>query len=446
VSAKLARGSAPPLNIPGVLAAEPLEAGEELCRIPARLHISPPGLRSVAPALCQAVEAAQDLPAARRPEALQALFLAQLLHGAADRAASGGSSEALSGRPQTVELDDGVWGVWERYADVLRGEDFAFHPYRRAAAEPDAMRAALDPSPEADFFIDMARDVRALHQVATETCSAALGRPPPEELFLRARLCMLSRGFKTCQDSTLVPVVDLFNHAQSPGQGASWRWDEQSQAMVVTAVRAHKAGEELFFSYGPRSNLLLYRTYGFTHPPEAEPVWSYIVRPGRVASVYDDFLPGKEPRPQLVLDSENLEASLCEALNAVTRAGRSAAEFLRALCSRCKSPYEEDSRLRPALEALQRARAKDPTSRAWWSELREADRPMAAEDGVRVKMCEYLCLVAHLEALGGGPESPGEGGHLRGTERLRESLGEALEILAAGRDIAVEAVPRAEAS
>jgi len=339
-------------------------------------------------------------------------------------------------------LPASVWKVWQRWADVLLGEDFAFHPCRRAAKEPEALRAALAPSPEADFFVERSTDFSALHQAVSSATALVQGEEPmPQELFIRARLCMLTRSFKTLHDSTLVPVVDLLNHAHGPSRGVVWRWDKDAQAMVVTATRKIMAGQELLCAYGPRSNLLLYRTYGFTHPPDLEPAWSYIVRPSCCASVYDEFLPGQALAAQPVLDSNNLEASLCEVLNAVARGGRDAAEFLRSLCECCRQPYEEDEMLRPARESLRRVRARDPASAAWWSDLGEADQTMLAEEGVRVKMCEYLCLLAHVEALGcivcgAEPERS-----FRGTERLRESLGEALRILREEkRDVAVEPV------
>merc|ERR1712080_37579 len=131
-------------------------------------------------------------------------------------------------------------------------------------------------------------------------------------------------------------------------------------------------------------------------------------------------LPGR-----VVLDSRNMDRSLCEALTAVTRNGKDATEFLRLVCAHCKQPYECDEPLRPALEALKRTRATDPTSHAWWTELAEADNTLMTKDWARIKMCEYLCLVVHLEAIGVLEGSLKEDQCLKATAHLQEILAEA---------------------
>lgn len=68
-------------------------------------------------------------------------------------------------------------------------------------------------------------------------------------------------------------------------------WNGERKAMIVTAERRIEAGEELLCSYGGRSNVLLYRTYGFTTPACHEPAWSYIVRPTEVVPIYETYLP-----------------------------------------------------------------------------------------------------------------------------------------------------------
>mmetsp|Transcript_49370 Transcript_49370/g.143114 ORF Transcript_49370/g.143114 Transcript_49370/m.143114 type:complete len:656 (+) Transcript_49370:48-2015(+) len=434
VSTKLVRGSAPPLCIPGILAAEPIEEGEELCRIPRDLHISPCTVEALAPELWHAVMAQSELPDSRRREVAQCLFLAQLLHRSEDRTAEDGNetpeSATGNGWLSSSGVDPLVCSVWERYADGLLNEDFTYHPYRRAAASPDTIRAALEPSTEAEYFIEMVRDIHTVYELVTAKCSHALsGRWPEFSMFFRARLCILTRVFQTDNDSSLVPVVDLFNHAPNMNHGIAWRWSDTEQAMIAVARRAHAAGEELFCSYGPRSNLLLYRTYGFTHSPDVEPAWTYMVWPDHVRAIYDMFLPEGETRSQLVLDSKHVEDSLCETLNLVCKNGRDAVEFLRLVCARCMWPYERDPALRPALEALQRARQADPSSSAWWSELTEMGRPAAADEFVRIKMCEYLCLTAHADAVDFVDGELHEDQCLLGTEHLRSILADALNML-----------------
>jgi hypothetical protein len=57
----------------------------------------------------------------------------------------------------------------------------------------------------------------------------------------------------------LLPVADLFNHAQT-GCHVSFT----SECYSVTADRAYEAGEEVYISYGDHSNDFLLAEYGFT--------------------------------------------------------------------------------------------------------------------------------------------------------------------------------------
>lgn len=442
VSDKLVRGSTPPLNIPGLLAAEDIEAGEELMRVPERFHITPRMVERCAPELWEAIFSNELLPPSRREEVAQAAYVAELLHAAEDRCARAASLEA-AGFPVELPDDDGVQRVWADYADGLLGEDFAYHPYRVAATDPNGMREAMDPSPEADFFLDMAQDLVAVHTMLVDGAPPAIrGRLPDLGMFLRARLSMITRVFQAGQDSSLVPVCDLYNHSPDMRQGVAWRWVPELEAMVVTAERAHKKGEEIFCSYGPRSNLLLYRTYGFTHTPEVEPSWSYIVRPGRVRAIYETFLPSSAVQPQLMLDSKHLDDTLCDTLNQVAQNGRDAASFLRLVCARCLWPYEQCSVLQPAIRALLKARETRPDSCAWWEELSGEDRKLVDETATRVRMCEYLCLTSYLEAVDMAEtgKEPVEGYCLEGALHISKMLVQAINMLKKGRFFALKKV------
>eukprot|EP00434_Breviolum_minutum_P002051 symbB.v1.2.001813.t1/scaffold97.1/size333048/17 len=85
-------------------------------------------------------------------------------------------------------------------------------------------------------------------------------------------------------------------------------------------------------------------------------------------------------------------------LNKVGKKGGNATEFLRLLCARSRWGYEQDERIRPALEALKRAREKDSGSHTWWEHIDEEHKDLVQQDAVRVIMSEYLCLTAHIEA------------------------------------------------
>lgn len=431
VSSKMRRGSVPPLNVPGLLAVEPIEEGELLCSIPQEMHINPGTVQRIAPDLWKAV-AQSTLPEGRQGEAAQASFLARLLQEASDRAKSR-STKARVGEtaPWIASLDPAVRAVYEAYADQLLREDFLWHPYRRAAVEPQVFSTSFGDSPEADTIFDITGDVSAVYSLLSSQCAECMCTLDVTTFF-RARLCILSRVFFTTETSTLVPFADLFNHdveIKNRKPGVVWGYDAEKRAMVVTASRAHEPGEELLDSYGPRSNVLLYRTYGFTSPPHLEPHWSFNIRADAVRQIYDVFLPPTKRDLVILLDSRQLDDTLVVALNTVTKHGEDAKGFLLLLCGRMKALYDANDRLKPAREALGRARAKDPASPAWWSELEDDASGLRDEDVLRILMCEYLCLVAHMDALA-YLDGQWYGSHLlTGTGSLALSLQQAFAVL-----------------
>jgi len=439
VSPKLVRGSKPPLNVPGLLTNAPIEKGEELCRIPERQHISSRTATKYLPELVKAVNEHSDIHEERRLEVAQATLMALLLQDAEDRADARQKGESPPDRlPILANVEPDVIRVWDSYADSLLSEDFAYHPYRKAALDPEAIRAEYEPSHEAEFLINMAEDLIEVHRTVCDVAPQVLGTEVEVGMYIRARLCMLTRVFLTWCESTLVPVIDLMNHAAGVmPPGVVWRWDESAQAMIATAERDHIVGEELFDSYGPRSNLLFSRTYGFTQMPSVEPSWSYVVRPMQAYSVFETFLPKDNIAVQIILDTRRLEESLTKALNA---AGYNAREFLHLICARCIIPYQTDVKLRPALEGLRRARAKDARNCKWWAELSEADEAIIEEDSMRIKMSEYLCLTTYLEAIRRYNGHLDEQACLAEGSQLRCTLIEALRILDQKGHFAIQSV------
>merc|ERR1711957_1147923 len=69
------------------------------------------------------------------------------------------------------------------------------------------------------------------------------------------------------------------------------------------------------------------------------------------------------------------------------------------LCVGCLEPYKRDPMLVPALAALARERSLRSQSGAWWSQEIAPCADEWHEACVRLKMSEFLCLVAHLEAV-----------------------------------------------
>jgi len=208
---------------------------------------------------------------------------------------------------------------------------------------------------------------------------------------------------------------------------------------VLYTTRAHDSGEEVLTSYGPRSNVLLFRTYGFTLHPSEEPSWGYVVQRDRPQDIFDKYLPPERSKLAINLETWQLEDSLVSALHACRSFGKDPADFLRELCCHCVEPYTRDVALKPALNALEQVRMADPTSAAWWEfqpSLPDENGPLGvswAVSALRVKMSEYLCLVAHLEAVDFASGRLPAGKCFANAAHLREYLSGAFAMLAAGK-------------
>ncbi|OLQ04107.1 hypothetical protein AK812_SmicGene12857 [Symbiodinium microadriaticum] len=61
-----------------------------------------------------------------------------------------------------------------------------------------------------------------------------------------------------------------------------------------------------------QSNMLLYRTYGFTLHPKEEPSFTYIIRPHIVRPVMKVFWGHEEAKPLMLLESSHIDDSLCK--------------------------------------------------------------------------------------------------------------------------------------
>jgi len=439
VSEKLGRGLAPEIPIPGIVALEPIEPGEELCRVQSHLHITPATVQAAAPSLCMQVAALHDLPKTRHREVTQAAFTAQLLTRASDRDVArhqGTECVEVSDYPRDSTLDPSIWKLWECYADQLVAENFTWHPYVRICQEEKELRAKLCPSSQVDYVLSAVKDVIAIHSLVEKEI-------PPDstwqgfgaDMFLHAWLCHMTRKFKTTSPSTLVPVLDLFNH--SSDAGLRWIWDDQDE-VTITAIRHHKAGEELFLSYGPLSNVLLYSSFGFTLRSDFEPSWTYVVMPNHVRSILDIFLPSDFRMHTLFLESRQMEQDLGMVLKAIEKKGQRASEFIRVLCMHCKRPYEMDASLRPALDALQRHRRVTPSRNAWWEALEAEEKHLLEVEEIRIKMCEYLCLVAHIEAINAFYGHIHENDCLEASRHLRSILCQCLRLLQENRSFSLE--------
>ena len=83
--------------------------------------------------------------------------------------------------------------------------------------------------------------------------------------FLWAWTAVATRNFEIetggGKTAAMVPLADLLNHRMPPE--THWKYDEESQAFVLTAMRCFAAGEPLHTSYGAKGNSRLLLNYGF---------------------------------------------------------------------------------------------------------------------------------------------------------------------------------------
>jgi len=392
VSSKLEHKQVDASGLKGVCAREAILAGEELLRIPASLHISEKTVKAVAPEL---YEAFCEIPGLEREglrgEARLATFEAKLLADSMMRLEKEGS----------VEADGSASSVWKLHSEAMLHEKFESHPHWGIVHAHARTLSLLAPSPECTH-------VEARAKETMQTCKLLMQQLPRDLLgdnfrpgyYLQARLCTLTRTFDCAHLPSLVPVADLFNHSHD--QGLAWQFTTGDDTFSIRSLRAHAQGEELFVSYGLKPNPLLHRTYGFTLAPQHEPSWAFVLQGPKPRDIYSKYLPESLAEHVIHLDSVTIKGSLVLALDAVKKNGHDASDFLRNLCTHYRDVYEQDAPLKSALAALQRVRAAQPSSSAWWNELSEQELHPAgvgsmAENALRVKMSEYLALVTHIE-------------------------------------------------
>merc|ERR1712129_172076 len=156
-------------------------------------------------------------------------------------------------------------------------------------------------------------------------------------------------------------------------------------SFVVKATRPIAAGEEVCISYGSeKSNVRLFRAYGFTLPPESVTSCSCRLWPKAAPTAWAEFLPEGSQRP-MDLELSHLDATTVSVL----AMAEDAAAFLRAACQVMLEAYRQDASLQTALAQLDLARAANPSSAQWWPDEPEGGGPSGMDlsvCAVRVKM------------------------------------------------------------
>ena len=94
--------------------------------------------------------------------------------------------------------------------------------------------------------------------------------------FIETKLAIRSRVFSLSTDSqrgmsAMVPFGDLMNHSNPPS--VEWYWDGKDRRGVFwRAEEDIQSGDQVFGSYGVKSNLVLLWNYGFIDPENQEGV------------------------------------------------------------------------------------------------------------------------------------------------------------------------------
>ena len=64
------------------------------------------------------------------------------------------------------------------------------------------------------------------------------------------------------ESSALVPIADMLNHRDDP-QHTSWSYSDQNKGFFIQAIDDIKRGEQVYDSYGAKSNQTFFINYGF---------------------------------------------------------------------------------------------------------------------------------------------------------------------------------------
>mmetsp|Transcript_92014 Transcript_92014/g.168751 ORF Transcript_92014/g.168751 Transcript_92014/m.168751 type:complete len:718 (-) Transcript_92014:86-2239(-) len=441
ISRKISRGTAPPLNVLGVVACADIQAGEDLVRMPTELHLTAANLKMLFPEIFRM--AAGMFFKGRHEEAAFTACVARLIGDSVNRCSD--FVETLAYAAPRLETEAAI-RVWEIYARALASESFDRHPLVRRLNDEDKVIAAVMPSKEHQHLNTFVGDIMLFYeQFSSRVQAELLGSGFTLASYWQARLSVLSRAFSLDGKDCLVPVCDFFNHHPQPG--AEWHWDAETQAMVLTATQSYKCGEEILISYGAKSNTSMFRCYGFVMHPSAEPSWGYVCLPQNFPEdLYRMYLPARMANFVFQLDTQQVHDSLVMALNACLEHGADAQEFLHAVCRRAVSAYEDDVSMRPALEALRLARAADAASSAWWQCISGDiascfpcdEYPDWSEALLCMRMSEYLCLTAHLEVFDVLYGVRSEDQCLAGARAVRETLLAIFPMLRAGHQVLLE--------
>eukprot|EP00746_Dinoflagellata_sp_MGD_P094723 gnl/MRDRNA2_/MRDRNA2_37781_c0_seq1.p1 gnl/MRDRNA2_/MRDRNA2_37781_c0~~gnl/MRDRNA2_/MRDRNA2_37781_c0_seq1.p1 ORF type:complete len:278 (+),score=29.78 gnl/MRDRNA2_/MRDRNA2_37781_c0_seq1:126-836(+) len=186
----------------------------------------------------------------------------------------------------TFESQYPVYASWllrelEFYSDQSHAQEFSWSVYlerlRRAGLytldwfwQPPEQLEKLRPSPEYHMVVAARKKLSNDHQKIIQNVPRSLLGEFTLDAFMNATLLLKSRAFATPQSgNVLVPILDNLDHATQHNIEYEGVLDQNAQLLSLRAWanRNIHPGEELFDSYGKKSNPELFRFYGLTVEP-----------------------------------------------------------------------------------------------------------------------------------------------------------------------------------
>ena len=147
---------------------------------------------------------------------------------------------------------------WKFYFDMLP-QDFSYFPIFYTEKELDLLKGSPFLSQIYDKKIEMKLDYDQLCLAIPSFSHFSFVK------FCQARMAVSSRIFGVCMNEkmsdVLVPYADLINHRR-PRQ-TQWYYDDAINSFVIQALEDIKEGNEIFDSYGKKSNSMFLLNYGF---------------------------------------------------------------------------------------------------------------------------------------------------------------------------------------
>ncbi|CEM25451.1 unnamed protein product [Vitrella brassicaformis CCMP3155] len=394
----------PDRPVRGVITTQSLEKNTLLIQVPIKNHLTLPNAKM-----------RSELPG--RVEAIPGLAL----------------QHPALGAYLTAEVQKGVKSYWYPYTRVIGEEAYDtmifFQPERRLKL--------LEGSPE----YELASRSKAWYDRDHTKIVANLDRQDigafNKTAFISSCMSIATRSFSTRHGFALVMVADMMNHGHH--HNAEWNWDESTDSLKITTKEFVNKGQEIFLSYGTRSNAQLFSVYGFTLEPRHEPSHTFRIWTSELQKLKKDYDPSwvavdmrlntwVHGIPQ---DLRTVSSKVINSTSSSVSSFEDAIEWWESAFSAFMARYENDTTITPFIKLLKDNRNIATQSWVWWTELKPAASKTQGgvyEDGLRIdgtwwskaddqsvskltgldglwrtnviraKMSEYLALTCYKEA------------------------------------------------